>query len=649
MFKKFTIRQVGQWTLFAVLAFFWIRGIFFKSSFFDFEACCPFGGIQAITTYFVNGALACSMEGMQVMMGAALVLCTIVVSKLFCGYVCPVGTFSEGVGKLGKRFKIKKFEAGGIVDIVLRSVKYVLLFFTFYFTLKTNDLFCKKFDPFFATASLFGEDVSTWFAIIAITLLILGALFYKQFWCRYLCPLGAISNAFKYFYVFVALVIILVLFHQAERTVSLTVVLILSAALAYVLEIIGLRKRAGLQVLKITRDEDKCIDCGLCDKNCPQGIKVSQQKVVNHPDCNLCTECMGICPHNEDAIGLNGSTRFKWVPILVTVFFIMAGLIFGTNLRIPTVDMKWGSKEEIASSSTFEMSGIKNVKCYGSSISFVNQVKNIPGIVGAETYIRDHTVVLHYDTTKLTAPQVRKAIFEPKHFDIRIPENEAEVRLVDLYIENFFDQLDVVFVANLAREINGIYSFETVYGNPVKVRFYTDSIVSPEAIKNAIEGSDLVYKTPEESFSSKDLYTVSQISVNDTVYSGLYLKSIGFPKFQRTFNNRSSYSREQLAALVFPITKYQRNTQFMPFLANHLKNNNKHIVALFTRYTADGPVAIVNYVKSETTTQDIAELMMRKQLTITYDNGVIENTINPFEFELPKSMQNNETAKKEQE
>ncbi|WP_297089923.1 4Fe-4S binding protein [uncultured Draconibacterium sp.] len=649
MFKKFTIRQVGQWTLFAVLAFFWIRGIFFKSSFFDFEACCPFGGIQAITTYFVNGALACSMEGMQVMMGAALVLCTIVVSKLFCGYVCPVGTFSEGVGKLGKRFKIKKFEAGGIVDIVLRSVKYVLLFFTFYFTLKTNDLFCKKFDPFFATASLFGEDVSTWFAIIAITLLILGALFYKQFWCRYLCPLGAISNAFKYFYVFVALVIILVLFHQAEHTVSLTVVLILSAALAYVLEIIGLRKRAGLQVLKITRDEDKCIDCGLCDKNCPQGIKVSQQKVVNHPDCNLCTECMGICPHNEDAIGLNGSTRFKWVPILITVFFIMIGLIFGTNLRIPTVDMKWGSKEEIASSSTFEMSGIKNVKCYGSSISFVNQVKNIPGIVGAETYIRDHTVVLHYDTTKLTAPQVRKAIFEPKHFDIRIPENEAEVRLVDLYIENFFDQLDVVFVANLAREISGIYSFETVYGNPVKVRFYTDSIVSPEAIKNAIEGSDLVYKTPEESFSSKDLYTVSQISVNDTVYSGLYLKSIGFPKFQRTFNNRSSYSREQLAALVFPITKYQRNTQFMPFLANHLKNNNKHIVALFTRYTADGPVAIVNYVKSETTTEYIAELMMRKQLTITYDNGVIENTINPFEFELPKSMQNNKTAKKEQE
>jgi len=214
MFKKLTLRQIGQWTLFIALSFFWIRTIFYKNSFFDFEACCPFGGLQAITTFFVNGALACSMEGMQVMMGVVLVLSTIVVSKLFCGYVCPIGTFSEGIGKLGLRFKIKKFEAGEISDILLRSVKYVLLFFTFYFTLQTNDLFCKKFDPFYTTASLFGEDVSTWFAIIAIVLLIAGALFYKQFWCRYLCPLGAISNAFKYFYVFVVLAIILVLLNK---------------------------------------------------------------------------------------------------------------------------------------------------------------------------------------------------------------------------------------------------------------------------------------------------------------------------------------------------------------------------------------------------------------------------------------------------
>lgn len=647
MFRKLKLRQIGQWTLFIVLLFFWIRTIFYKSFFFDFEACCPFGGIQAITTYFVNGALACSMEAMQVVMGAILVLSTIVVSKLFCGYVCPIGTFSEGIGRLGKKFKIKKFEAGSIVDILLRSVKYILLFFTFYFTLKTNDLFCKKFDPFFATTSLFGDDVSTWFAIITITLLIVGALFYKQFWCRYLCPLGAISNAFKYFYVFVVLAIILVLFHQAELNISLTVVLVIIAVLAYALEIIGLSKRAGLQVLKITRDQDKCIDCGLCDKNCPQGIKVSQVEVVNHPDCNLCTECMGVCPHNEDAVGLNGSTKFRWLPIIITVLFIMAGIIFGTNTRIPTVDMKWGSKEELNNLATFEMSGIKNVKCYGSSISFVNQVKGVPGIIGAETYVRDHSVVVHYDTTQISAAQVRRSLFEPKTYNITTPENDAEVKLVDVYIENFFDQLDAVFIANLAREIDGIYGLKTIYGDPVKVRFYADSTVVADTIKARIEASNLIYKTAEESFSSKGMYSVSQISVNDTTYSGLYLKSIGFPIFRRTFNNRKAYSRDQLAALVFPIKKYPKNTQLMPYVMNHLLHNDQYIVGLFTRYTANGPIAVVNYVKGETTPEEIAKLMMADQLDITYDNGITEQTVNPYEFELPASLQNKTTSETE--
>ena len=642
--KNLTLRRVGQWLLVSFLLYYWVRTLFFKDTLFDFEACCPFGGLQAATTFVANSALACTMGAQQVIMAGMLVLSTILVSKLFCGHICPIGTISEGLGRLGKRFKVRKFEAGGIVDILLRSLKYGLLFTTFYFTLQSNDLFCKKFDPFFASVTLFGTDVSAWMATLSILLLVVGAVFYKQFWCRYLCPLGAISNAFKYFYVFIAFALILTLLHQAKVEINLVVILASVCIIAYVLEIIGLKKRAGLQILRITRNPDACIECGLCDKKCPQGIQVSKMKTVNHPDCNLCTECMGQCPHNEDAIGINGKAQFSWLPTLITVVFIMAGFVLGTNTTIPTVDFKWGDNDAINRSAVFEMSGIKNVKCYGSSISFVDQMKKVKGITGAATFVHDHRVKILYDTTMMSKKDVRKALFTPSEIEIRQPKNDSIVVLNDLYIQNFFDQLDLVFLANLSKGIKGVYGFKTFYGEPVKIRFFTSVNLNTDSLKNAIEGSTLIYKTPEESFSSKGLYTVSNIETNDTTYSGLYYKSLSFPAFRGTTLNRKHFASEELTSVTFAIKRFPKSKQYMSYLINHLGYGDSCIVGMVTKYTQEGPVAIVYYAKDKTNAQNIANLLFNKTLSLTYSNGKKEDIENPFVFKLPEGLVMNEDA-----
>ena len=77
--------------------------------------------------------------------------------------------------------------------------------------------------------------------VIAIILLVVGAIFLRQFWCRYLCPLGAISSAFKYFYVFIVFTVILLVLKQAEIEIGLVWILGSLALIAYVLELIGLR------------------------------------------------------------------------------------------------------------------------------------------------------------------------------------------------------------------------------------------------------------------------------------------------------------------------------------------------------------------------------------------------------------------------
>jgi polyferredoxin len=94
----------------------------------------------------------------------------------------PAGTIGEWLGKLGEKLKVR-ITLKGFADKVLRLLKYVLLFITFYFTLKSSELFCKKFDPYYAAVSGFNSDVELWWALIAIGALLIGSIFFRLFWC----------------------------------------------------------------------------------------------------------------------------------------------------------------------------------------------------------------------------------------------------------------------------------------------------------------------------------------------------------------------------------------------------------------------------------------------------------------------------------
>ncbi len=164
----------------------------------DVEKYCPFGGLEAFGSYLTNHSLACSMSMLQIMMGFALVAGILLCSKLFCGYLCPLGTLGETMGRLGRKLRLQvEFRQDSIVDKLLRAVKYVLLFTILYNTLATSELFCKKLDPYYAMATGFKGEIVLWMSLTSIALLFLGGFFVRMFWCRYICPLGAISNLFK--------------------------------------------------------------------------------------------------------------------------------------------------------------------------------------------------------------------------------------------------------------------------------------------------------------------------------------------------------------------------------------------------------------------------------------------------------------------
>ena len=134
MAKKSTIiknwpKYLLQWGILAALIVF-LTGIIPSENPADPEAYCPMGGLQALATYLANNSLPCSMSMFQIAMGLVLAAAVILFSKLFCAFICPLGTVQDLLSKARNAMHLKgiRIANGSVLDKVLRIVKYVLLF-----------------------------------------------------------------------------------------------------------------------------------------------------------------------------------------------------------------------------------------------------------------------------------------------------------------------------------------------------------------------------------------------------------------------------------------------------------------------------------------------------------------------------------------
>ena len=171
-----------QWGVLVALVVF-LTGIIPSKEPADPEAYCPMGGLEALTTFFVNGSLPCSMSSLQIMMGIMLAAAVVLFSKLFCGYICPLGTVQDLLIKLRNSIGFKGITVrnGSVADAVLRIFKYALVFWIFYMTATASELFCKNLDPYYAAATGFHGEITVWMSMVTIALLVLGGFFINMF------------------------------------------------------------------------------------------------------------------------------------------------------------------------------------------------------------------------------------------------------------------------------------------------------------------------------------------------------------------------------------------------------------------------------------------------------------------------------------
>ncbi|GIU73660.1 MAG: electron transporter YccM [Bryobacteraceae bacterium] len=217
------------------------------------EGWLPIAGMMNSKYFFTTGQIPAIHPAAMVLF-LTFVGLSLLLRKAFCGWLCPVGTLSEYLWKLGRETFRRNFSPPRWLDIGLRSLKYVLLGLFVYAvgSMPAEGLHQFLTSPFGIVADVkmlnFFRYLSVTAAIV-IGILVILSIFIQNFWCRYLCPYGALMGL---------------------------------AAL--------------VSPLRIRRRVETCIDCGKCAKACPARLPVDRLVQIRSAECIGCLECVAACP-----------------------------------------------------------------------------------------------------------------------------------------------------------------------------------------------------------------------------------------------------------------------------------------------------------------------------------------------------------------
>ncbi len=633
MAKRSTIirnwpKYLLQWgVLIAIIVF--VTGLIPSEEAVDPEAYCPMGGLQALATYLANNSLPCSMSSLQVMMGIALAAAVVLFSKLFCGYICPVGTVQDLLSKARNSMRIKgiKIYNGSLADKVLRIIKYALVFWIFYMTVGASELFCKNLDPYYAIATGFKGEITLWMSIVTICVLILGSFLVDMFWCRYLCPLGAISNSLKFWLWIGVLFGVYYVADVLGANIPWAALLGAFCILGYLLEIF--HSKPKLQLLHVVKDNIACNNCGLCIKKCPYHIDIKsfENGKVNHVDCTLCGECVAACSTGALNIGVCKSNKnriWKIVPAVLTVALIAFGMWAGGKFELPTIDMKWGENPEALQTTTVE--GLRSVKCYGSSMAFKAKLEKIPGVYGVKTFVKRHSADILYDPAKTNPDKIQEAIYVPSKFRVATPNHleTPELKVVTIRTENMYDKMDINYLGMQMRQTGKkIYGLETEFACPLIVRVYMDPAedLDEDWFEDVVEME--VLSMPQHGGGTKDIEVNYKFEGMEdevgTIATDEFIRNM-FSPFRVQWKSRIE-AAEGKQQFVYEIVDKNFEKPIilrnMPFLSNHL-SKHEGVIGVYLDLNKDLEPAIRIRYADPMTEAKLWELMTMDTWTITY-------------------------------
>lgn len=262
------------------------------------EGFLPIGALTSLKYWLLTGNVH-PVHPAALVIFVTILLMSLLAKKSFCSWLCPVGTLSEAAHKIGRRLFGRNFRIWLWLDLLLRGIKYLLLLlFVVFILLGMSRAALVTFldAPYWAVSDVkmlhfFTKMSGT--TMTVVLLLTFLSLFYKMFWCRYLCPYGAL---------------------------------------------LGLASL--LSPFKVRRDAALCSGCQGCSAVCPSNLEIHSCTAVSSPECTGCLTCVERCPE-QNALAMQ---PFFWKrPLPVWAFPAIVLVLFMGGIGVGMVSGHWHS------------------------------------------------------------------------------------------------------------------------------------------------------------------------------------------------------------------------------------------------------------------------------------------------------------------
>lgn len=243
------------------------------------HAICPYGGLESALTIITLGTFIKKIFLGTFIMFIITVALAVLMRRSYCGQICAFGGLQEFFGKLGEKIFKKRPAIPHKLDRVLRYLKYVVLVVTIVMAWITAELWITPYDPYNALGHLadFNALLTTYLVgFIVLILTILGSIVYDRFFCKYLCPVGALYG------------------------------------------VIG---KASPYAVRL--NSQQCIQCGICNKTCPMNVDVMGAKngKVTDIECINCNVCVNACP-KKGALAAGFGKKARVHPLIATILAV---------------------------------------------------------------------------------------------------------------------------------------------------------------------------------------------------------------------------------------------------------------------------------------------------------------------------------------
>lgn len=234
------------------------------------EGWLPIAGLMNLKYWILSGQIPRVHPAALFLLLTFLAL-AFLFRKAFCSWLCPIGTLSEYLWRAGKRLFGRNFLLPRWIDLPLRGLKYFLLGFFLWAisTMSVAGIRDFMLSPYGLIADVkmlnFFRHIGQT-GLVVLGVFVLASVFVQNFWCRFLCPYGAL---------------------------------------------LGLT--SWLSPVRIRRNEDTCIDCAKCAKACPSALPVDRLVQIRSVECTGCLECVAVCPA-QDALAMSLPQRLGTKP-----------------------------------------------------------------------------------------------------------------------------------------------------------------------------------------------------------------------------------------------------------------------------------------------------------------------------------------------